>query len=525
MSSSDNNQSDRSTGTLTVTAPLGVEIEVLDGTFRPVSRGAGTITMTLADGLYSVVWSAAGRCEERLVRVPAGDSVSVDGGKLSSDSAPPSLLGETSDLEKLQFDIASSIANTDVDMERVAKDSDSELVVFVRSGIGSGGLNTACEVQLIDRANQVIPVVSSDADVTAGVENALASKLFHVAPGSYFLQYVTTDGRRVEQTVFTFEGRRTLAFLKCTVGLFVGPPGKEGNYVSSEGIDPTSSTFVSIRLGERLGDLDEVTRLADILLHKLVVGQPLNDLALLETISKPDADPFMKLYAATALLDPRAVAASNRSDIGAEATEAKRAQPVTAQELLGSMPHMPKYPDIQCIEWEIGSAEQGVDGEDLRLQVPPMLETCWRWASAASFDRSIGVEQSPSLVAASHVTQSCSPWLVWSADEQPGVDEKAVSGASELWASVERLATTANARYQAETSAVGSPTSTMPASGFALSDATIDVMNAAVAVVSSAGDATPEELAKRVAFRTGTPKVMMRELVDAAIDELSRPMN
>jgi hypothetical protein len=525
MSVSEMSQQGEPRGTLKVTAPVGVTIEIADGTFTPLYSGTGGVELSLLPGLYSITWSAGGNSEDRLAPVLVGQETSLEGGRFAIDSATPSLLGEANDLEKVQYERASSVLDRATAKDDEVEQARSEIIVFTRSDIPSDGI--AGSVRLMDASGGEMKASPKGINPLEGVSDALDVRSFCASAGTYLLRFRTVDQREVEQTVYLFEGRRTIAFLKYTSKMIAGGVGEKSQFVSSRGIDPVASTFVSIPLGAKKLNLDEVTRPADILLHKLAVGEPLLDTRLVEAVAQGDADPFLKLYAAALALDLRAIwrlkERSTKKLLGVYSgafDDSEDGAVSVARAILSSFPLTPVNPDLQCIHWRLGVGQSASEHDDATLQAPPMLDTCWRWASAHSFDKAIGVEGNAGLVAASRNTQSSAPWLVWNADAGDKPAEAKMSEPLDLWNSVEQLVRTANSKYASadpQGSSVGAGAPLIAN----LSNATVEILNAAATVVETVNSADPDLLTRRLAFLTGTPKALMGDLVASAQNELS----
>jgi hypothetical protein len=492
MSTSDG---DRTAGTLSVTAPVGVEIEIQDARFKPLFAGVSPARLVLPEGVYNITWHAGGRSEERMVRVRSGRTAEEYGGEFPMGSAPPSAVTSASPLEHSQFQsVAQAVAMR-------SESHEAEILVIVRSSNQRPVSDLARSIRLTDRSGERQRPLTSG-DVEKDRVSQVATRRFIARPGSNVLSFEGSKRHRLEQTVHAFAGRQTIVFLKYGSLLISEKLSSGPDLKPRRGIDPTQTTIVSVSLARNAPDnLDERGRLADILLHKLAVGEPLRDESLLDAV-KRDEDPFLKLYSAALL-------ASRGEPDGSDLNDAL---------LLTDSLRDDGVPDAACIRWrllELG--ERGNGSAGTALDMPPMLDACWRWASAHSVAHPEDIRPSPIISAAARTVEPTPPWLVWEAaakaQRRPSSlpPTSVAADVAELTRQIVNLVT-----KQAETSLPAFLNRQLAD----LSPATVEYANAAISVLSGDRALDVGEIARRIASSTGTPSPELAPQLDGALQEL-----
>ena len=480
-------------GRLTMTAPLGVELEVADARFRPVRSGPSPIELDLRQGLYNLSWHAGGRSEDRMVRIRAGQSVQEHGGEFPLGSAPPSAAQAASPLEHSQFlGVVKAVALG-------GSSAGAEILVVVRSSNDRPVAELARSVRLTDWRGERVQRSQSPAVGGRGERGQLDIRRYVVDPGPHVLGYEGSDRRRLEQMVHAFAGRQTIAYLKYG-SLMIAEQSPAGvGLKPRRGIDPTETTLVSIPL-DRAGTsgLEQGARLADIMLHKLAAGEPIRDEALLDELKRTGADPFLRIYGAALL-------AADRREVD---LIQRRSDASLLLEDLGPSP----VPDATCIRWRL----EGSGAVGALLEFPPMLDVCWRWASEHSVREPGAISRGPMLTAAARVTEPTPPWLVWptSAKSAHGADEGSRRSASEVALLTRQI-------VDAVIGATGKRSSTVQDRRLAsLSPATVEYANAAMSVLTGGDIPDGSEIARRLAYSTGTPSLELAPQLGEALEEL-----
>lgn len=496
MSISDAKTDDRPTGRLSVTAPLGVEIEIADGRFRQVYVGAAPASLTLPEGVYNLSWHAGGRSEDRMVRVRSDRPASEHGGEFPLGSAAPSAGKAASMMERSQFESVQKAVSLG------GASQASEILVVVRSSNERPVADLARSIRLTDRRGERLRQTALSAANPDVADNLIATRRFVTDPGPHILGFEGSERRRLEQAVHAFEGRQTIVYLKYG-SLMIAEKSPTGTGLKPRrGIDPTETTVVSVPLRQSAKtDLDEGGRLADIMLHKLAAGETLRDEALLDALKRRNADPYLRLYGAALL-------AADRS----EQDQAQRRN--DALRLLEQLDKA-DLPDAICIRWRLDRAE--LDRGRGLLVSPPLLDASWRWASEHSVLDPESIALGPVLSAAAKVTEPTPPWLVWltaaktTRRPEPASAETSAAQVAQLTRQIvtlvgsqleQRLPTFLNRQLAS------------------LSPATVEFANAAISVLSGVHEPPDPEIARRIAYSTGTPSWELAPQLGEALEEL-----
>lgn len=491
MSPSDAKSDRQPTGRLSMTAPVGVDLEVADSRFRQVKTGPSPIVLDLAEGLYNLTWHAGGRSEDRMVRIRVGETTNEHGGEFPLGSAPPSAASAASRFEQSQFD------DVEAAVSRARASGGAEILVVVRSSNDRPIADLARSVRLSDRNGERIPPAHPG---SPGGKGQLDTRRYMVEPGPHVVGYEGSDRRRLEQTVQAIQGRQTIAYLKYG-SLMITEQSPSGTGLKPRrGIDPTETTLVSVPLG-RSGRqrLEEGSRLADIMLHKLAAGEPLRDEALLDLLKRKDADPFLCLYGAAMLVADR-----SETDRDQRRNDSLRLLERLEREMV---------PDAMCIRWKL----QPGSALDEPLDFPPMLDACWRWAAEHSVLQPSAISQRPMLAAAARVTDPTPPWLVWLSGAKT-VRRPASTDGSQAASTVAFLTRQIVDLVRVRASASMSHARERKIAS--LSPATVEYANAAMSVLSGADVPDEPEIARRIAYSTGTPSLELASQLGDALEEL-----
>lgn len=499
----------RPTGRLSVTAPIGVELEISDSAFRKLYAGAAPFEQDLPQGLYNVIWSAGGRSEDRTVRVKAGELCAEHGGHFPLGAAPPSSATNASPLEKDQFESTARLVRRD------RRPGEAEVMVFIRSSNERPNSDLGRSIRLYDANGERMGCKIGEDEAFGNEEHQLAVRCYGGEAGRYTLRFETNERRIVEQSLFAFAGRRSLVFLKYGSALIPHLAKGAVRYAPRRGIEPTKTTIVSMPLDQQQDDFEEGSRIADILLHKLSEGEELADEALIDMLRRPEADPYLRIYAAALLLTAR-----GRTESAAFEKAIKPESRAAAELLLEELDE--SCPDVMCIRWRMSMLDGSRGESGTPLDQPPMLDICWRWAAAYSVFAPWMIADTPAMQAAAQVTTPSPPWLVWKnrlerKEERPTTtpgDQELADRISQLAEIViQRMASQNERRWLA------------PGPGneiLQLSPLTVELANAAVSAVpetSQYGQIDTQYLVEKVAFETGTPAADLSLQLDQAIQE------
>lgn len=476
-----------------MTAPLGVELEVADARFLLVGAGASPLELELPEGLYNLSWHAGGRSEDRMVRIRAGRAVAEHGGEFPLGSALPSATGGTGSLDQ------SPLLGVAKAVSLGGSSPRSRILVVVRSTNARPVADLARSVRLADARGEHVGRDRSMDERDDGSRGQMDIRRYVVDPGPHVVGYEGSDRRRLEQTVHAFPGRQTIVFLKYGSSMITELSPAGVGLKPRRGIDPAATTVVSVPLGwTAMPDLEQGGRLARILLHKLAVGESLRDEALLTALKQEDADPFLRLYGAVLLAGDRSGADwSRRAD--------------DALLLLEGFEQF-SVADATCLRWRLDMS----GGVDTRLVFPPMLDVCWRWASEHSVLDPDAISRGPMLTAAARVTDPTPPWLVWlsGAKSARSASERSVRKASEVETLTRQIVDAV--RGAAGRDSQGGHDRKLAA----LSPATVEYANAAMSVLTGGDTLDGPEIARRLAYSTGTPGLELAPQLGEALEEL-----
>ncbi len=487
------------TGTLLIDGPLGVEWLVEDARFQSIGMGVVPATLELSAGLYTVTWSAAGRSEERLVRVIASEEIEERGGDFSLGGAAPSNLPSASKLERDQF---AAVAKA---LETPSPSAESEILVLVRSANDRPSSDLGRSLRLYDHDGEAMR--SKSRTRKSGARNALqfAVRNYSIPTGNYVLRYEASDRRTLEQSVYAFPGRRTIVFLKYGTSVIAQSAGSSTQFRRRRGIDPSQTTVLSTDLTSH-PDIEYTSRLADILLHKLATHEPVLESVVSELIQESgDDDPYIKIYAAALLLNV------NPADEGVK-SKLERSAERTLKFLDGVET---SCPDVLCLKCA-AEVSLGGTGRDWigQLATPPMLDISWRWAAALSVSVPL-LADNPIFATVSRVTQPTPPWLTWPARalaygesrqsllRPKGAVDDLVSALAEKAASLQERSQTDPDR---------------PTRRLKISSSTAKFANAAISV---SGSRSGGNIAQQLAFSTGSTFDSLTEQLEDALSEIS----
>jgi hypothetical protein len=505
---------------LTATSQPGVEIEVIDANFRPVAKGVTELTVRLPEGVYTVRFAAAGRSEQRFVRLRSGVPAEVHGADFPLESAPPSEATGASDLERRQARAVSRLVKPD----RKASHN-SEIVVFVRAPDDRTRSDVSRSLRLFhpDGGDAGLGELTGE-DADQNKSEGWGTRLYVLRPGAYRLRFESSARRMAEQTLCVFPGRRTYAFLQYGSSLQV-VQAADGSFRAERkrGMEAALATFVSTPLGELEPSADDV-RLADILLHAIRVLSTAIDPATVERFGAQDACPYLRLYTCAALIRRLEAIRETRPAQMAAVTEA----PIPAERLeawiegLLSAPLPPgDWPDFEIMGWRLAMLRDPPEEPQyaFRLRSPPMLDCCWRWASAYSVDHPDRLPVGGVFEAAATARLPAGPWLVWRSSATHGDAPEGSPEPTELQRSLEQLARELTSTRSGRPGAASYPF--QPTRQF-LADLTqrSQALAAAVMGFEARDDVTTSAGLRQIALALGTPAQTLERQVTEAIEEV-----
>jgi hypothetical protein len=406
-----------------ITGPPGVEIQIVDGSYRVRARGTEQLKERLPEGIYIVRWIAGERTHEEIVRLLAGRKalrLEFPGFPKPASSHPArSGTGLPKSLEALRKRAPRpGSAPSIVVLERT---DDPKLIGKLSEGL-----------RLFNRDEVAIRSDSSDVEAArqeGGKDKTWALRVYHVPPGEYRLRYVASTGMTLHQTVVAIEGRRTMVMLRQEAADTLVADGKKYRRVTYNGVDPQQTIINTTTLNSPAERYTDIMRMAEVLLQALALGEDPLDKRMLQRIKARDSDPLLRVYATALILsrlDARASPALDdpyptRPKLSAEekqlpdpAFEAAKAAFETrwraeAQRLLDGLDSSVSIPDVMACRWKIARDRTGV------LAAPPMLDCCWQWAAAHSATAPDAVPDTVSFRGASRGSVMAAPWLAWRA--------------------------------------------------------------------------------------------------------------
>lgn len=373
---------------LLVEGPLGVPIQVMDGKLRTVATGAGRLTASLREGIYTVRWFGT-EPEERTVRLFASAKPAIVKGGGSGQAFDPIALSD---------DVPMGSAGSQQQAggrKRTPKPAPvpSLVVVVEQDDHVIAKSDPARSVRVLDAQRDEVARWSERSGQRRGRLQAT------LPPGAYVVRYKSTGNRVVEQTVVVTSGRQTVVRLSSERGYEFR--GREGHRTPTavRGIDPARTVILSVTEGSSGLYERDISR-ARTLLRGLNARSALLDEQLTQ-MSARDADPYMRLYCGLLV----AKACHDYPD------RAQWAQGI-AQQIAGALPSEFEA-DVSALRWRLDpSAGLPAYGQ---LRMPPMLAISWRWISEWTVQAPGIVARGEMMDAASDAPSAFLPWLVWNA--------------------------------------------------------------------------------------------------------------
>jgi hypothetical protein len=377
--------------------PPGVEIQILDGGYSRLHRGAESLKARLEEGLYIVRWLAQEGTLEEIVRVTADRRPHRVPYPAPAVQPPPGLEALTAS-------------------RKGDRRHEAEIVVLEEGvpGLEPGGASKGLRLFNLDDVAMRSDRRSLDAERDeAGSSEAggWALRVYGVAAGVYQLRFETSGGIALNQSVPALPGRRTIVRLRLAVEQVLTRQGDGSAIVSFRGVDPARTLMVTAPLGRAGGPARDMLQLAESMLDGIVRGEGGLSAAALKRISAPAADPLLKLYGAAAVLAALKGGRSPGLDEPCPEEPAQREAFLerwrgVADGLLASIePFRDQIPDVAVLR-----SEQ--NGGEPQLAAPPLLARGWRPRDVEASSQALrGPAAGPA---------QAGPWLAWSAAAAKG---------------------------------------------------------------------------------------------------------
>jgi hypothetical protein len=383
------------TGRLKISSPLGSEISILDGGFSIIGSGVTNWSGDLADGVYTIVLSAAERSQRWVVRVRGGQKISFP------DDVPGASdwVKQDRKLEELAYD--------------ATIDYNGSNGVFVAVVAPDPKVRADLTRNLRLRRVDDFKMRRDTESPSKTKPSNWASVSYDVNPGAYLLTYETFERRIMDQLIYVVPGRRTVILLHYGQTGIIERQKEDSKLRKRRGIDPSRTIVVSIDRDSSPSRLLEDLRIAEILLHHLRTRARSVDPSVAIALLGPNIDPYLKLYAALGTLAmPGSVIQRLTASIHQDPNEDSEGA-AAAKGLLEELVPYRDWPDVMCLNWRL---RMPFDAQYSTLISPPMLEICWRWASAHS-TRFQGIEtiETSVLQTAEMAEPDASPWFAVSA--------------------------------------------------------------------------------------------------------------
>jgi hypothetical protein len=381
---------------ISVTGPPGVVIQVLDGAYNLLARGAETLEARLAQGLYIVRWIAPDSTREEVVWLkPLKRALKVP-----------------YPIQPAAADAAASERLAPIRMELGHTGHDSAIMVVERSdtpglsGRLSRGLRLFNPGDVAMRSDS--RAVDAAHELPGEADRDWTLRTYPVDPGVYRLRYEGCYGETLEQSVPALAGRRTVVLLRQGVGQTLVSQGEAVSPVTFAGVEPSRTVIVTAPLQQPTRQDPDQQRLAEALLGALAAGSEVLNTAGLERIQAPGSDPLLGLYAAAVILEALASGRSPALDDPGSPNEDRAAFEArwrqTALRLLEALP-----PELAADRDLLAGAEGGLG------QAPPLLASAWRRIGT------IEPSQAPAGLRGALVgVASAGPWLAWRAAAAKG---------------------------------------------------------------------------------------------------------
>jgi endonuclease G, mitochondrial len=392
---------------LSVRAPPGTEITVIDSGLEVVSTSVGQLSEELPPGVYKVKASAGHAFSERYQVLEAGriTEVAFSSEELLYDSPAPTRGSRSLDPEQ-------AIQAREHSRKRhVSHGSGSSIFVFVsRRGPADG--SPARGLVLLDSGGRLLIDFCAEGAHNSKEQSTWAACTAELEPGTYRLR-ISVPNLALEQTLIALPDWQTQIFL---------PERTDGGVRHADLVK--SSIFIGrdyFEPDERSARLVEVARLGLADRRNVVTRTDLEEL-----FNSEYANPMLGIYGGHLLL----LAPELDRPLLADVVDYLR-------RALGAA-----HPDVEALAIKLGKEARSPWD---RFAVPPMLLSSWNIIADPASDE-LGCIPEDSLSArVAEARWGSGPWLVWSANRVEKASElealetfEARSPASELMSSIRR---------------------------------------------------------------------------------------
>lgn len=405
--------------TLTVEAgDRAAEIFVIDGGYRLVGRGLGSLHERYPPGLYKVKVQSGLRSQEGFVRLAPGEEALLDAG--AGMTLERVLGGARVQFPRLGFATAVPLAGLSRSRERqgaeaaarsravhVRRGAGSQVFLFVRCWGASATGEPTWTPRLTLRDEQGAPVVdlSQEGERDLGTGEPWAACNVQVAPGRYRLRMEAGEGVVLERTIVAPAGWQAQVFLCQRRGPARAAVSSSLGYASvhlrliGAGFDPES---LEVRLAElaRLGLRNR---------RRVISRELLDDLLWAKS-----SNPMLGIYGGHLLL----LAPEPDLVLLRKVVEALRS-------MLG------EHPDVEALALRLGERA----GSPRLFEVPPMLLSSWRLIVKETLARPGLVPRGSLAARIADRLWGEGPWVTWrepSAESAPAVEQRATSAEEAL---------------------------------------------------------------------------------------------
>lgn len=385
-------------GRLIVTGPPGYEIQVMDGQYQAVGRGAERLDLILDGGVYVTRWIGPSAVKERIDLLLAIETPLV----IDCPADERARTRASSVFDSLATPMAETVAHNSAIV--VLEESD---VSGVKGALSKDLRLFNCDdIAMRSRQNEV---EAQRQDAGADEAGTWALRVYPVPAGVYRIRFSAVSGETLDQAVIAVPGRRTIVVLRQAVARSLVKSGSSFTPVYHRGAEPSRTVIMSVPIVSEGPPAADQLALAESLLVGLSLGgDPLAETNL-QRIREPGSDPLARLYAAWVIAQSLRLKTSPTMDrpYPAEPTQAlvfDRHWRDVGKELLADLPHeMREYLDVAVCHEALLSPIVVPPSKS-----PPML--------AATFAYIVGQATYPGADPKRHLTsleaEMRGPWVV-----------------------------------------------------------------------------------------------------------------
>lgn len=413
---------------LVATARPGVAIRISDANLREIGRGADAVSVRATPGLYMIEWNTAGDHHETLLRIEAGEKsprvvdmeTALDRADAASDRTGEATRTGSPASAMPREELIGLVGN---ELKPSGKPYESSIAVIVAGDGSLSPVEALLCVRLFNRSDAAALNSNKRDTPLLRLANGEFARCYRVRPGRFHLRFRSTAGDTLGQSVPALAGRQTIVFLRAAKANLMVADGDRFTTEVGVGIDPSRTVMVTVDGNEEPRRIRERIRLAGVLLHDLATGTGSLSREFVDILLQERTDPLLKLYAAlvakTCLDLSRPPALDEPWPTNPSSLEAFSDRWMHLIERWMGEPSQPGMPvDATALWWQLRRERPGAVQSPpvaTRIEVPPMLETAWRWAISHSVTDPASVPATPSLLAATRSAGGTTPWLCWKA--------------------------------------------------------------------------------------------------------------